>query len=232
MLVSRIHNSLCRMLTHLINNVSISYMKRDHSIPIGKTFGRLHVIRRTETAGKTRVVCLCACGNEATVLLASLKCGNTISCGCALQESRVKHGMHNTPEYMAWAAMIQRCTNPNSAEWKNYGSRGISVCMPWRESFRTFFEYVGKRPSRNHSLDRYPDKDGDYEPGNVRWATAKQQSRNTRRNIILSNGEVLADAAENAGVSIINARNRRGLGWTEGRLLSPVKKYRSRQTGQ
>lgn len=104
--------------------------------------------------------------------------------------------------------------------------------MPWRESFRTFFEYVGKRPSRNHSLDRYPDKDGDYEPGNVRWATAKQQSRNTRRNIILSNGEVLADAAENAGVSIINARNRRGLGWTEGRLLSPVKKYRSRQTGQ
>lgn len=197
-------------------------MKRDHSIPIGQTFGRLLVIRKVDKPGKATVICRCACGQEATVLLASLKSGNTVSCGCALIENRIKHGLHDSPEYVAWAAMIQRCTNPKSSEWKNYGARGISVCGEWR-SFPAFFASIGKRPSRNHSLDRYPDKNGNYEPGNVRWATARQQSRNTRRNITLSDGGALADAAEAAGVSLINARNRRSLGWSEGKLLSPVK---------
>jgi hypothetical protein len=201
----------------------MSYMKRDHSVPLNKTFGRIKVLRKVDMPGKTKVNCLCACGREVVVLLASLKSGNTISCGCALKESRIKHGMHKTSEYVAWAAMIQRCTNKNCAEWKNYGARGISVCSEWLESFSTFFAFIGKRPSKNHSLDRYPDKNGDYKPDNVRWATAKQQSRNTRRNIILSNGELLVDAAEAAGVSIINARNRRDLGWSDDKLLLPVK---------
>lgn len=207
-------------------------MKRDYSTPVGETFGRLLVLRKSDGAGKTKVVCRCACGYEKAVLLASLKSGNTVSCGCSLRESRIKHGMCNSPEYIAWAAMIQRCTNANCAEWKNYGARGISVCMQWRESFSAFFAFIGNRPTKNHSLDRYPDKDGHYEPGNVRWATAKQQSRNTRRNIILSNGQTLAAAAEASGVSAINARNRRDLGWPEGMLLLPVKtrgRYRSRK---
>lgn len=210
----------------------MSCMKRDHSIPIGETFGRLNVLRKVGGPGKAKVKCLCTCGRQTEVLLASLKSGNTISCGCALKQSRTKHGMHNTPEYSAWAAMIQRCTNPKSAEWKNYGARGILVCQEWSASFSAFFAAVGSRPSRNHSLDRYPDNDGNYEPGNVRWATAKQQSRNTRRNIILSDGRALADAAETAGISLINARNRRALGWSEDRLLSPVKtrqKYQMRK---
>jgi hypothetical protein len=210
----------------------MSCMRRDHSIPIGDTFGRLKILRNAEKIGKTKVICLCTCGSETTVLLASLKSGNTLSCGCALRESRVKHGMHDTPEYTAWAAMIQRCTNPNSAEWKNYGGRSISVCAEWRESFSKFFDFVGKRPSKKHSIDRHPDKNGNYEPGNIRWATAKQQSRNTRRNIILDDGRLLADAAESAGISIINARNRRALGWSDGELLIPVKtrgKYRTRK---
>lgn len=86
-----------------------------------------------------------------------------------------------TPEYNAWVHMIQRCTNPNNKQWLNYGGRGIRVCDLWRLSYRAFYEHVGSRPSPLHSLDRI-DNDGNYEPGNVRWATAQEQGLNRRRN--------------------------------------------------
>ncbi len=83
-------------------------------------------------------------------------------------------------EYRAWYQMIYRCTNPKFPQWKDYGGRGISVCAEWRNSFTAFFEHVGPRPSPQHSFDRI-DNDGNYEPGNVRWATRSQQNSNQRR---------------------------------------------------
>lgn len=207
---------------------------RDHSVPIGQTFGQAIVLRKVPVSGKCRVLCKCACGAEFETLLASLKTGNTSSCGCALTASRTKHGMHKSPEYAAWAAMIQRCGNPRCQEWKNYGARGIAVCAAWRGSFESFLASVGIRPSPQHSLDRWPDHNGNYEPGNVRWATPTQQSRNTRRNVLVIKAGVLKtlpDAAEEAGISSINARNRRDLGWPDDRLFETVRqrgKYRAR----
>ena len=84
-----------------------------------------------------------------------------------------------TPTYDAWHNMIQRCTNPKSPEYRNYGARGISVCDRWRR-FELFLEDVGERPAPGLSLDRYPNNDGNYEPGNVRWATRREQALNRR----------------------------------------------------
>ena len=209
----------------------ISYM-RSHIIPVGETFGKATVLSSMDGPGKRKVLCRCACGSEFSVLLASLKSGNTVSCGCSLVASRIRHGLHKTPEYAAWAAMIQRCENQKCGEWKNYGARGIKVCAEWRESFKAFFDYIGKRPSRLYSLDRWPNQNGDYAPGNVRWATAKQQSRNTRRNIRIQTPDgmrLLAEVAEESGTSLINATNRRSLGWPDEKLLIPVKTHAKRK---
>lgn len=94
----------------------------------------------------------------------------------------IKHGRIGTPEYRAWANMKSRCYRPSYRNFSDYGGRGIGVCDSWRDSFENFFSDMGQRPSPRHSLDRYPDKNGNYEPGNCRWATWHQQATNTRRN--------------------------------------------------
>jgi hypothetical protein len=80
-------------------------------------------------------------------------------------------------------SMISRCTNPNTPHYYRYGGRGIRVHKGWRNNFLAFFDHVGPRPSTAHSLDRYPNNDGHYKPGNVRWATAKEQAANRRKPI-------------------------------------------------
>lgn len=89
------------------------------------------------------------------------------------------HGGVGTPEYAAWGAMVQRCTNPNHPRWKYYGARGITICTRWRESFAAFIADVGRRPE-GYELDRI-NNDGHYEPGNVRWTTKAESRRNRRR---------------------------------------------------
>lgn len=95
-----------------------------------------------------------------------------------------------TSEYHAWANIKTRCYNKNSPDYKDYGERGIVMCERWRNSFALFLEDMGLKPSKNHSIDRFPNNDGNYEPGNCRWATPIEQSRNTRNNVWIEfNGE-------------------------------------------
>jgi len=84
-----------------------------------------------------------------------------------------------TGEYWSWCSMIQRCTNPRARSYKDYGGRGIRICPRWRKSFVLFLADMGPRP-KGATLDRFPDNDGDYRPGNCRWATPKQQRQNSR----------------------------------------------------
>src|SRR4029077_948970 len=151
---------------------------------MGETFGRLTVIARAPNGPrfKTRWLCQCSCGAKNTVDATFLKRGLTISCGCQKYEPRKKpghfrHGLTNSPTYRSWSGMWQRCTNPKNATYHLYGGRGIKVCDRWK-TFEVFLADMGVRPAKT-SLDRR-DNDVDYQPGNCRWATAKEQ-RNNRR---------------------------------------------------
>lgn len=172
--------------------------------PLGVKFGRLLVTGNAEPwvrpSGKKRAMwlCKCDCGTETPVLAESLKKGATRSCGCLQREngvltghSKVTHGESGStrgekpsPEYVAWKAMIQRCEYPKAQHYDRYGGSGIRICSEWRSSFETFLRDMGRKPSKNHSLDRFPDQKGNYEPGNCRWATRTEQSRN-RSNVRL-----------------------------------------------
>lgn len=119
----------------------------------------------------------------------------------------------NTPEYFAWRAMIKRCNSPAWHRW--YGGRGITVCARWRESFAAFLADVGARPGAGYSLDRV-DNDRGYEPDNVRWATRREQMRNTRANRRITVGgttRTLAEWAERAGLRPHAVLDRVKRGW-------------------
>lgn len=98
-----------------------------------------------------------------------------------------RKGEKASPEYQSWQSMWTRCTNPNRPGWKDYGGRGITVCERWK-SFDNFAQDMGERPP-DTSLDRWPDNDGNYEPGNCRWATPKEQRANQRHHETVNAGK-------------------------------------------
>jgi len=158
---------------------------------IGMRFGRLVVTDEVgRDARRKRLVRVhCDCGNERTARVDHLIGGRSHSCGCLSSDTTTAmwttHGEGSrrkgeTAEYRCWAAMIRRCENPNSKGYDRYGGRGITVCRQWRESYATFLADLGRRPSAEHSLDRI-NVNGNYEPGNCRWATATEQARNRRQ---------------------------------------------------
>ena len=125
--------------------------------------------------------CKCDCGRVVRVRGSSLRSGKTLSCGCSRNLGKKTHGKTGSAEYRAWSNMRTRCYSKKHKDYPRYGGRGIKVHPDWlgRGSFARFLACVGPRPSELHSLDRI-NSDGDYEPGNVRWATAAVQARNTR----------------------------------------------------
>lgn len=133
----------------------------------------------------TAFKCICDCGKEVVVSGNSLKAGLTKSCGCLSSDfTAAKNYIHGynkreavCPEYRAYTNAKQRCSNPNVPGYSYYGGRGIKFLLP---PFPEFLEHIGERPSSKHSLDRIK-AEGNYEIGNIRWATREVQASNKRR---------------------------------------------------
>lgn len=156
--------------------------RTDRKIEVGHRVGSLTFVSPTHKVsidGRKRAawVAVCDCGGK-TIVLSGDK---TMSCGC----SRIKHGHTSSKTgtvvvsrtYKSWLAMVQRCTNPNYSNYEYWGGRGISVCDSWK-TFSNFLHDMGERPPRT-SIDRI-DVNGNYEPGNCRWATISEQRANQR----------------------------------------------------
>jgi hypothetical protein len=155
----------------------------------GQRFGRLLALERSPSAdGRSMWLCRCDCGQQKVVRGTHLARGLIRSCNCLntdLKKARqTKHG--DTPwqqpraaEYRIWRHIKSRCLNPNVPHYDRYGGAGITICAAWRDDYAAFLRDMGRRPSAKHSIDRIDNARG-YEPGNCRWATPEQQSRNRR----------------------------------------------------
>lgn len=201
----------------------------------GAKFGRLTVVERAPFKGKSKWRCSCECGGESVVYATHLLRGRTVSCGCRLRENQAalkpaqaKHGMWKTSEFNIWSGMLKRCHSPGDKGFSAYGGRGITVCDQWRDDFKAFYDHIGPRPSKRHSVDRIENDKG-YEPGNVRWATPEEQQRNRGVNVRAEVcGEVLtaAEISQRFGLSETAVLRRIHRGLTGADLVSPPKRLK------
>jgi hypothetical protein len=185
----------------------------------GQTFNRLTVVCITEMRrrGEYAWLCNCSCGGQTTLLAYLITSGRVMSCGCLgknnLPRKMPKHGMATTRVYKAWAGIKDRCRNPKSTAYHNYGGRGITVCERWA-SFEAFISDMGPRPP-GASLDRI-DNNGNYEPSNCRWATPEEQGNNRRNNHRIEyNGETktISEWTRVMGISFKVLAGRLERGW-------------------
>lgn len=145
-------------------------------------FGRL-VARWPDGGSKSGIIwlCTCDCGNLRHIQASMLSRGRRESCGCLVFTKALTNGQQiggkKTPEMNSYATAKNRCSNLNNHRWEWYGGRGIQFKF---QSFEEFFAAVGKKPGSEYSIDRI-NNDGHYEPGNVRWATKKEQAKNQRK---------------------------------------------------
>lgn len=148
----------------------------------GRRYGKLVV---ESWAGSSQWNCRCDCGGTSVVFSANLNRGNTASCGCVRNIKSSKratvHGLSKTPAYKTWASIRRRCYEKQNAAYRHYGAKGIAMCAEWRHDCVRFVADVGQPPTPDHSLDRI-DPRGNYEPGNVRWATPVEQGNNKTNN--------------------------------------------------
>lgn len=175
-------------------------------------------------------LCYCDCGSEVLVCSANLTRKQVRSCGCKIPNKPKRNPLRNT-----WNGMISRCTNPKNSGYKNYGERGITVCKEWLNSFDAFYDHVRQLEhykEKGYSLDRI-NNDLGYFPGNIRWATRNQQSRNKSINrIITFNGEskCLTEWAEQIGIHTTTLHLRLKHGWTIERALTTKLKIHIRKS--
>jgi hypothetical protein len=179
---------------------------------IGRRFGQLVVTARApRLRGRTAWLVTCDCGEHATIIGNALRTGNSKSCGCAKLASAPgrTHGLSGTRAHAHWKAAKQRCFDANAENYPYYGGRGIIMDPVWASDFAAFFRDMGECPPR-HTLERM-DFDGNYEPGNCRWATQAEQVKNTSRNIFVEHGGerlCLKDYAHLLGVGYNGLRYR------------------------
>lgn len=212
----------------------------------GQQFGRLTVIALGGHAGhQRRWVCRCECGAVVEPAGRELRAGLTKSCGCLRRDAAVEMGSKSrrhghaatrkksdSPTYNSWRSMIKRCTDPNHVGFARYGGRGIKVDPRWL-SFEVFLADMGERPV-GKSLDRYPDNDGNYEAGNCRWATAKEQTDNSSSVVMVTmNGKTqcIRDWCRDLGIgkTTVSLRMLKGMSLIEA-LTTPVnKKFRRKE---
>lgn len=219
---------------------------------LGARFGRLMVVGATERRGDFRhVPCVCDCGADCPPRLAALAAGGVLSCGCLQREkaralAQVRRDARaakpappaarrrRAPEIQAWRGMLNRCYRTKTRNYHRYGGRGIAVCERWRNSFEAFVADMGRRPSPLHSLDRI-NNDGNYEPGNVRWATMQQQQRNrSTGRIVEIDGERLSivEWSERSGVRADRIKLRLNRGWSQkAAVFEPAPKVWSHKRG-
>ena len=202
-------------------------------IPVGTRFGKLTVIGEGLPKGKRNertLECRCDCGNVTSPLLSNLrKTTGTRSCGCdkiaaiqAQQEAGRTHGMRHTRVYAIWHGMKQRCLNPRADEYKWYGARGVTVCEAWQQSFELFYADMGDPPSDDHSIERN-DVNGNYEPGNCRWATDLEQMNNMRTNVNIEydgRTQSIAAWARELGIPRATLQFRYSRGWTTAEVIN------------
>ena len=201
----------------------------------GARFGRWLVLRYDgeRPRWKHYWICKCDCGKVRGILDQNLTRGLSASCGCAGSRTtigdrtRTHGGSKGSPIYTVWLNMRARCSDPDRPDYARYGGRGISVCPRWDRSFAAFRSDMGDRPFPGAQLDRI-DNDGNYEPGNVRWATPSQNARNTRANRMLEfRGETrcVPEWADQTGIRYLTIHRRLDLGWsTERALTAPVRR--------
>ena len=199
-------------------------------------FGRLIAIRFLSKAPKShsKWLCQCDCGKQAIVSIDHLSTGHTKSCGCLEIESKrlslMTHGntanKYQTPEYTSWRNMLNRCKKDSGRDYIHYKGRGIKVCDRWKESFQNFLSDMGKKPSKGMSIDRI-NNNGDYEPGNCRWANQTMQSNNMSTNRLIElNGkrQTVSLWGRELGLNPASIRYRLDIGWSpELALTTPMK---------
>lgn len=173
---------------------------------VGQKFNKLTVLeyagrRQFASGSESQWRCQCDCGKTLVVPQRYLVTDGTKSCGCIIGKHKRTHGYTGTPTFRTWESMRRRCADEKNRNYARYGGRGIKVCERWQK-FENFLADMGERPA-GMTLDRYPNNDGNYEPGNCRWASAIQQSNNRRSSRRLTvNGETrtLAEWEKLAGL--------------------------------
>lgn len=198
----------------------------------GQTFGTVAVVRVSRSTAKKKYwLCVCKCGAEIE-LRAEHFIGPRAGCRkCTKAMLRHGHwtGGKATRTHQAWRSMKKRCSLKKNAAFKSHGGRGITVCDRWKDSFENFLADMGEC-SEGKSLDRYPDNDGNYEPGNCRWATAKEQGRNRRDNRLIEYqgaSRPMSEWADIFGINSMTLKQRLDRGWsTHEALTSSVPTWR------
>ena len=203
----------------------------------GAQYGRLTVVKKAEPLRSAkghlyqRWECRCECGGTILAPDGDLRKGCYVSCGCwrlkAIGIRQLKHGesikTKTTKEYRAWRGMLKRCYYPKYENYHNYGGRGVSVCVEWRNSFDTFLADMGRAPSPRHSIDRIDNEIG-YCKTNCQWSLPDKQALNRRTTVFITyRGETrcVKDWARHLGMLQSTLQSRIAKGWPPHKAFIP-----------